>query len=216
MKPININKKINESSQFESKRVPENEIEEKGYQYFSTHGVGPSTLPSDVNVKELDIKLPNGWVTFKTDRPLSDDEIKYYDIQPDTNNSDLKKKFKLDESYNYTTYSVVVGWNGLIGVENEYNIGARSRGDAVYHAIDEPGAEAEQDLSVEDITDNGEYLKMIINRDNDTITVDINCLKKKAYVEFPDMSYKMIYLLKLYDLSSWNNPFLQKKSHINL
>lgn len=156
MKPINIIRKLNESSQFESKRVPENEIEEKGYQYFSTHGVGPSTLPSDVNVKELDIKLPNGWVTFKTDRPLSDDEIKYYGIQPETKNSELKKKFKLDESDNYNTYSVVVGWNGLIGVENEYNIGARSRGDAVYHAIDEPGAEAEQDLSVEDITDNGD------------------------------------------------------------
>lgn len=64
---------------------------------------------------------------------------------------------KLNESDdNYTTYEVVVGWNGFIGVENEYRIGANSRADAVYHAIDEPGSEAEQDFSVDDITDNGD------------------------------------------------------------
>ena len=52
--------------------------------YFTTHGVGPGTLPKDVSV----IKVEEGynskgtygdWV--KTSRPLTIHEIKYYDLR---------------------------------------------------------------------------------------------------------------------------------------
>lgn len=88
---------INEDSPFESKRVPEDQIREKGYQYFSTHGIGPGTHPKDVKVRELDIDLPGGWVTFKTDRPLTSEELSKYDIQPETKNSYYRKRFGLTE-----------------------------------------------------------------------------------------------------------------------
>lgn len=158
MKPINIIKKLNESSQFDSKRVPEDEIKEKGYQYFSTHGTGPGTHPKDVKVIELDIELPGGWVTFKTDRPLTSDELNKYDIQPETKNSELRKRFGLKEDTNgeYKTFEVVVGWNGYVGVEEEYRIGAYNRVQAVNEAIYNPGSEAELDFSVESIEDNGD------------------------------------------------------------
>lgn len=83
---------------FESKRVPEDRIREDGYQYFSTHGLGPGTHPRDVRVRELDIELPSGWVTFKTDRPLTSEELDWYDIQPETKNSYYRKRFGLEES----------------------------------------------------------------------------------------------------------------------
>lgn len=99
MKPINVIKQLKEEvSPFESKRVPEDQIREKGYQYFSTHGLGPGTHPRDVKARELDVELPSGWVTFKTDRPLTSEELDYYDIQPETKNSYYRKRFGLEES----------------------------------------------------------------------------------------------------------------------
>jgi len=93
------------NGEFESKRVSEPEIREKGYQYFSTHGVGPGTHPDDVKSRELDVDLPGGWTTFKTDRPLTQKELDYYDIQPETRNSEFRKRFGLDEDNNKTGFT---------------------------------------------------------------------------------------------------------------
>ena len=75
-------------------------------------------------------------------------------------NSNIKSQNECNlsesEDGEYTTYEVNVGWNGYIGVENEYLIGAFSKADAVSEAIDNPGCEAEMDFSVDDITDNGD------------------------------------------------------------
>lgn len=83
---------------FESKRVPEDRIREEGYLYFSTHGTGPGTKPKDVRVREMDWDLPSGWVAIKTDRPLTGAELDYYDIQPETRNSEFRKRFHLEET----------------------------------------------------------------------------------------------------------------------
>ncbi len=73
-----------------SKKVAENDIEEKGYEYYSTHGVGPGTVPKDVTVRGGNEK--NGYTSFKTDRPLTDDELKKYDIKSETLNSKIEAK----------------------------------------------------------------------------------------------------------------------------
>jgi len=83
---------------FESKRVPEDQIREKGYLYFSTHGIGPGTKPRDVRQREIDYDLPGGWCAFKTDRPLTSEELDWYDIQPETRNRELKARFKINEA----------------------------------------------------------------------------------------------------------------------
>lgn len=54
------------------------------------------------------------------------------------------------------TYSVVIGFAGFIGVEEEYNVYAMSRGDAVCEALDNPGSEAEMDLAAESVEDLGD------------------------------------------------------------
>ena len=83
---------------FESKRVPEDRIREEGYLYFSTHGTGPGTKPRDVRVREMDWDLPGGWVAIKTDRPLTSEELDWYDIQPETKNNYYRQRFHLEEA----------------------------------------------------------------------------------------------------------------------
>lgn len=58
----------------------------------------------------------------------------------------------------YTTYEVVIDYCGM-GCDQEYNIYAKSKDDAVFHALDEDGSEAEQELEVLGIEDlgDGEY-----------------------------------------------------------
>lgn len=53
-------------------------------------------------------------------------------------------------------YEVSIGFCGFIGVENEYRVYAMNRADAVGEALDNPGSEAEQDLSAENIEDHGD------------------------------------------------------------
>lgn len=72
-----------------SKRVAEADIKEKGYEYYSRHGLGPGTLPKDVNTGGTG-ENENGWTKFKTDRPLTSEELKKYDIQSETKNSEIK------------------------------------------------------------------------------------------------------------------------------
>lgn len=68
-------------------------------------------------------------------------------------NESIMKNLKESEG---RTYSVVIGFAGFIGVEEEYNVYAMNRGDAVCEALDNPGSEAELDLSVESVEDLGD------------------------------------------------------------
>jgi hypothetical protein len=55
------------------------------YWYITKHGIGPGTIPDDVKVgkvKDLDNYYSIVWL----DRPLSTDELEYYDIYPETMN----------------------------------------------------------------------------------------------------------------------------------
>ena len=58
------------------------------YWYITKHGIGPGTLPKDVKIgkyKDLD----NYYTVIWIDRPLSTDELKYYDIYPETMNNKI-------------------------------------------------------------------------------------------------------------------------------
>lgn len=70
-----------------------------------------------------------------------------------------KNESNLNEEDEWNSFTVNIGFGGYIGAEQEYNISARNKDEAVFHALDEAGSEAEQDLSVEEIEDvgDGEY-----------------------------------------------------------
>ena len=68
-------------------------------------------------------------------------------------NESIMKNLKESEG---RTYSVVIGFAGFIGVEEEYNVYAMNRGDAVCEALDNPGSEAEMDLAAESVEDLGD------------------------------------------------------------
>lgn len=60
------------------------------YWYIFKHGIGPGTVPDDVKigkVKDIDNYYSIVWI----DRPLSTDELKYYDIYPETMNMSILK-----------------------------------------------------------------------------------------------------------------------------
>ena len=71
---------VKEEIPFESKRDSS-----CPYWYIFKHGIGPGTIPDDVKVgkvKDLDNYYSIVWL----DRPLSTDELEYYDIYPETMN----------------------------------------------------------------------------------------------------------------------------------
>lgn len=66
----------------------------KPYMYFTKHGIGPGTLPKDVNLvkwNDIDDYMTQIWV----DRPLSTKELDNYDIIPETCNTELMKKYEI-------------------------------------------------------------------------------------------------------------------------
>lgn len=87
------------------------ESEVKEYRYITTHGIGPGTLPNGTYVRSEE--LEGGKTAVYTNRPLSAEELKKYDIKdewiqedevklPSEENSEETKKFiqsQLDKSY---------------------------------------------------------------------------------------------------------------------
>lgn len=69
------------------------------YWYITKHGIGPGTLPKDVKVGKVE-DLDNYYTIVCIDRPLSMDELKYYDIYPETMNRTILTKL----GYNYNDY----------------------------------------------------------------------------------------------------------------
>ena len=76
------------------------ESEAKEYRYITNHGIGPGTLPDGVYIRSED--LDNGKTAIYLNRPLTDEELKKYDIKPEwiqesTLNEDLKDKEEKEE-----------------------------------------------------------------------------------------------------------------------
>lgn len=70
MKPINIMHKLNESSETESKWV-----------YVSKHGLGPGTVPSDIEISNV-YDEPNSMNTvFCSNRKLTQEELNKYELK---------------------------------------------------------------------------------------------------------------------------------------
>lgn len=88
-----------------------NESAKNEYRYITNHGIGPGTLPNNVYVRSED--LENGKTAIYTNRPLSDEELKKYDIKPEWVQEGTSKKYTIyvtsggDGAYNSRVYDVV-------------------------------------------------------------------------------------------------------------
>lgn len=85
MKPINIMNKLNESS--ESKWV-----------YVSKHGLGPGTIPSDIEISNV-YDEPNSMNTvFCSNRKLTQEELNKYELKPFIEDKEIKEdNFSIDD-----------------------------------------------------------------------------------------------------------------------
>lgn len=80
------------------KLVKESEVKE--YRYITNHGIGPGTLPDGVYIRSED--LDDGKTAVYLNRPLTDKELKKYDIKPEwiqesTLNEDLEDEENEEE-----------------------------------------------------------------------------------------------------------------------
>lgn len=66
--------------------------ESKEYRYITTHGIGPGTLPNGVYIRCED--LDNGKTAIYTNRPLTAEELKKYDIKDEW----IQESHKLTEA----------------------------------------------------------------------------------------------------------------------
>ena len=67
------------------------------YRYITKHGVGPGTLPKDVELLNWE-DLPNYKTAIYLDRPLTVKELEYYDIYPEWIQESKSLILKMSES----------------------------------------------------------------------------------------------------------------------
>lgn len=83
----------------QEKGLVENETKE--YRYITNHGIGPGMIPSNTFVRSED--LENGKTAIYLNRPLSDEELKKYDIKPEW----VQEQDTLTEDEEETTDEIV-------------------------------------------------------------------------------------------------------------
>jgi len=64
-------------------KASDNKYNAGPYKYITTHGIGPGTLPKDVELVKV-VDLPNFRCELYLDRPLTSEELDYYDIRSET------------------------------------------------------------------------------------------------------------------------------------
>lgn len=81
---------------WERKRVTD---PDRGYMYIMKHGIGPGTIPKDVTTLKVDDDLPEMKTIVWLDRPLSDEELEYFDIPSETENGKWLKRLGVYDKY---------------------------------------------------------------------------------------------------------------------
>lgn len=76
----------------------------KGYKYILKHGFGPGTLPKDVEILTFN-DLDDYRTEIYLDRPLTEDELNFYDIPSETKLSPIKEYYVEDNPGEYTIWS---------------------------------------------------------------------------------------------------------------
>ena len=74
---------INEAETPEAMQaIADKQMPEGGYRYMARHSIGPGTLPNDIKVFKTE-DTDNGKIAMYISRPLTSEELKKYDIDPE-------------------------------------------------------------------------------------------------------------------------------------
>lgn len=96
------------------------------YLYFTKHGIGPGTIPNDVSLNKV-IDMDNFVTAMYLSRPLTKEELDYYDIIPEWSDrhkqyeKELEKQGGVNEDYTFSNDT------------NDYRLLSRMKSDCDYY-----------------------------------------------------------------------------------
>lgn len=117
-------------------KIADKQMPKGGYRYISTHGIGPGTLPKDVEVFKTE-DINGGKIAMYISRPLTSKELKQYDIKPEW--------IQEDSSYRRYKVSFFVDTDSMNNMEIEEKVNELLKGSGL--------ASADETIDVEKIED---------------------------------------------------------------
>lgn len=118
-------------------KIADKQMPKGGYRYITTHGIGPGTLPKDVNVfKTEDIR--GGRIAMYISRPLTSEELKQYDIKPEW--------IQEDSSYRRYRVSFFVDTDSMSTTDIEEKLNELLKGSGLASADETIDVEKVEDL----------------------------------------------------------------------
>lgn len=170
------------------------------YLYFTKHGIGPGTLPHDVELVKWEDK--DDYITaIWTNRPLTTKELQEYDIYPETSDKheQLKKKYNILESLTKEDFVMDNYSQSIKHDETKHNnieIGKKY----IYKYIKTNNEESDYDKELEAISSKKPICKVVdISDQNDYVEVDFDIEENKdknlpysgEYIVLPNELYEL-------------------------
>ena len=144
IKEIKFAEDLTESKELKEAETPEamqkianKQMPEGGYRYITTHGIGPGTLPKDVEVFKTE-DINGGKIAMYISRPLTSEELKQYDIKPEW--------IQEDSSYRRYKVSFFVDTDSMNNMEIEEKVNELLKGSGLASADETIDVEKVEDL----------------------------------------------------------------------
>ena len=118
-------------------KIADKQMPKGGYRYITTHGVGPGTLPKDVEVFKTE-DINGGKIAMYISRPLTSEELKQYDIKPEW--------IQEDSSYRRYKVSFFVDTDSMNNMEIEEKVNELLKGSGLASADETIDVERVEDL----------------------------------------------------------------------
>ena len=144
IKEIKFAEDLTESKELKEAETPESmrkiadkQMPKGGYRYITTHGIGPGTLPKDVEVFKTE-DINGGKIAMYISRPLTSEELKQYDIKPEW--------IQEDSSYRRYKVSFFVDTDSMNNMEIEEKLNDILKGSGLASADETIDVEKVEDL----------------------------------------------------------------------
>ena len=118
-------------------KITDKQMPKGGYRYITTHGIGPGTLPKDVEVFKTE-DINGGKIAMYISRPLTSEELKQYDIKPEW--------IQEDSSYRRYKVSFFVDTDSMNNMEIEEKLNDILKGSGLASADETIDVEKVEDL----------------------------------------------------------------------
>ena len=118
-------------------KIADKQMPKGGYRYITTHGIGPGTLPKDVEVFKTE-DINGGKIAMYISRPLTSEELKQYDIKPEW--------IQEDSSYRRYKVSFFVDTDSMNNMEIEEKVNELLKGSGLASTDETIDVERVEDL----------------------------------------------------------------------